>query len=444
MTIFVCADLRVAVLVQHADIQRIDRSNQGCERHQVAQVRIGSGGAVNIAHVGAHLEPVANAVVSLQAGREALVVGLGNDTVLIQVAGACVIGVTVAATADVDGVLLTEAGTESLGHVVVGKNVVRLAIGIVGTTQRSVRVQLAVDTDEVLTFGNGVRVVLQTLVAAEHTVVGPLVSGFSSHTVAGGIVVQLLVVGLYELVGVSNGLILLDGARVGTPLHVHIDLRCSSRTLLGGHQDHTGGTTGTIQSCRGSILQNSDALDILRRNVQKTRAVGRTVDNDQRINVGIHRGKTTDGDMTAVGTGRTAGTVNLQARNGTHEGVLHIGRDLLTQFVSAYDSSRTREGGLCLLTESNDHDFVEKALIRVQGNTHTVAGLHHATEHTDVGNLQTSVGARHSDGEFTVEIGHGTCRLAKNLDGSTRQGLSIVGRDNGALHLSLGDCHSYT
>ena len=50
------------------------------------------------------------------------------------------------------------------------------------------------------------------------------------------------------------------------PTHstVVAELNLTGLTLLGGHEDHTVGSTGTVNGCRSSILQHVDALDIVR------------------------------------------------------------------------------------------------------------------------------------------------------------------------------------
>ena len=65
------------------------------------------------------------------------------------------------------------------------------------------------------------------------------------------------------LAGVENLKLLV---RIGdTELAAILDLGTSLTTLLGGDDDNTSGTTGTVLSGLGSVLQNSDFLDVIRR-----------------------------------------------------------------------------------------------------------------------------------------------------------------------------------
>ena len=445
----VLADDGVAVGIQHADVNGIDGSDVGGEVHQVGStpagvhIRVAVGVAVGVAYVGSHLQPLLDLIVSLQAGVDALVAGIFDDTVFLQVACAGEEAALTAAGADVDIVLLAEGRAVGSVCPVVGCHEVCLAVGSgVAAAQRGVGVDTSVTADKVLSGRHVVDIVAQTV---QRGIVGGGAGSSGAHALNVEIVVvHHAIVRLIVLRRILDGLVVLNGAGVGAPLHVYVDDGLLCATLLRGDENHACGTCGTVQGSRGSIFQHRDALDIIGVDVCQAGIVRRTVHDDEGLHGRIQRADTADIHAAAASTGGTALAHHLQARNLTDEGVSDIRRGFLLQVVGIDDRGRTGEGLARLLTESNDHDFIEQALVGVQSNTHTVAGFHHATEHTDVGDFQTSVGTRHRDGEVTVEIGHGTSLLAKDLDGSTRQGLSIVGRDNGALHLSLGDCHSYT
>ena len=72
-------------------------------------------------------------------------------------------------------------------------------------------------------------------------------------------------------------------------IEVHLGL--ALRTALGCNDDNTIGTTGTIDGCRGSILQHVDALDFARSDVAD-RAYRETV-NDVEWRVVLRKGTAT-------------------------------------------------------------------------------------------------------------------------------------------------------
>ena len=158
-----------------------------------------------------------------------------------------------------------------------------------------------------------------------------------SHSV----VVELLVVDFHELCGVGDGLIVLHGATVRSPLHVDVHLCLLRLSLLGCDKNHTSGTTGTVEGGRSSVLQHGDALDIILWNVGEVAAIRSTVDNHKGFGVGIHRGDTTDVDGTLRSTWLTARSTNLQTRDGTNEGVGYVGGDFLAQFLRPHHGGRT-------------------------------------------------------------------------------------------------------
>ena len=245
-------------------------------------------------------------------------------------------------------VFLTEAGAQ--------QDVLNGAFAVTGIEQRGVRVDLAVGAHEVgaghgaglggaLTSGrnchagNVVGHLVAQTVAAETTgsiagvvkeVGGSKCGGRGGIACqAGGIgalaVINVVVNGLpCELVHLGSAAVTdllesavgADGVDTGTGLEGN--LRLALLTALGGHEDDTVRTAGSVQSRRGGILQNSDALDIVPVDGRKdvgTLNGGRTVDDDE--GVGVVRGggaDTTDTD-THIQTGLTVDDRSLKTRN---------------------------------------------------------------------------------------------------------------------------------
>ena len=73
------------------------------------------------------------------------------------------------------------------------------------------------------------------------------------------------------------------------------DSHLTHLTLLGGHEDHTIGSTGSVDGTRGSILQHLDTLDVAGVDVVKTTLDRHTVDDIQRVAV-VDRADTTHTD----------------------------------------------------------------------------------------------------------------------------------------------------
>ena len=281
-----------------------------------------------------------------------------NDTVFLQIAGREEVVTLVVTAAGIYFVFLTE--TVLVGSVcpVVGLIPVGVAVVLsdfftrivrvvyqtrlpIAIAQCGIGVQLSVHTDELLSVGHSIYLIAQS---TDQVAIGCIVSLSSRHTLRVEVVVvessvcQLIVFGR-----VVNLVILLYGTAVGTPAHVYVDARCRLVTLLGGDDDDTGSTTGTVQSGRSGILQYRHRLDVLLRDVAQRRLIGSTIDNDQRVGLGIHRSNTADVDLTLVGTRSTRAATNLQARNRTGQCIGHVGGHVLVELGGTHHRGRTRE-----------------------------------------------------------------------------------------------------
>ena len=86
---------------------------------------------------------------------------------------------------------------------------------------------------------------------------------------------------------------------------VEVNLNLAFLTLLGGDDDHTVGSTRTVDTGRGGILQHLDALDVVTIQFVHARLRGHTVDDVQRVVV-VQRTHTTDANLGST-RGRTVG-----------------------------------------------------------------------------------------------------------------------------------------
>ena len=218
---------------------------------------------MTVAHVGTYLQPFVDLIVSLQTTGETAVVGSCGDTIVAQVVGRTIECTSVRSTCGCNSILLTKAVVVDFIHPVVWSQVISCTIhGRVGT-KGSVRIELAVGTNELLPLRKGINIITQAKRGVgNHVVIGPfpcLVVCIIPSTFC--IVVKSLVPHLVVSSRALDSLVLRSSLRVRTPLSIY-----SKSTLLaflgalGCNQDNTVTTTGTIKSCRRSILQHCHAF----------------------------------------------------------------------------------------------------------------------------------------------------------------------------------------
>ena len=88
------------------------------------------------------------------------------------------------------------------------------------------------------------------------------------------------------------------------------------RRFLGGHDEHTVGTSGTVKGGRGRVLQDGHRLDGLGRDVVEHRRCDLdTVKHDQRAGVGSERGYSSNIEGRAVGSRLTRSLAGDESRN---------------------------------------------------------------------------------------------------------------------------------
>ena len=374
VTVAVGAHLRIAVRVEHPDVDGVDGCDERRVVHQVgvvprggAEVRVRPGGRVGITHVGGELEPRLRLVVRLEAGGKTLVARKFDHAVLVEVVHVGIEGAFVHRSRCTDVVLLTEGGVVGSVAPVVVRQVVGLSVRLVGTTQRGVRVQLAVGADEQLSVGHGVDVVAQVV---EHVLVRLLVCLCRSRPTVGEVAVVLSVEGLVVEPRVGDGLIVLHRTGVGTPLHVDIDLGDLVLAGLCRDDDDTGGTARTVEGSGSGVLEDGHRLDVLLRDVVQRGAVGRSVDDDKGLGLRVERGDTADLELGVFRPARRAhAAAQLESRRTAHEGIGHVGRHVLRQFFRTEHGCRPGERRLLLCTESDDHHFIELLGVCLQFHT---------------------------------------------------------------------------
>ena len=272
-----------------ADIKRIDGSDLSSSCEDVA---CGVGGAFFIVHgihhdvavtaAGPNLKPGLGLYVGTQAGGETLEIALGdNDTVVFQIADRSEEVALVVTLGNAYIVFLTEAVLVGFVKPVVWLKEIACALIVDVAAKSRTGVQAAVLTDKILTLGNGIDIVAETIgVIGTHILIGPnigflrlvakttdvflLTAGSLDPLLVGaGKVVKCTVVCFVILGGILDKIVILCGAGIEAPLGVDRNLGFAEFGTLGCDEDHTVGTAGTVKSIRCSVLEDGHRLDIV-------------------------------------------------------------------------------------------------------------------------------------------------------------------------------------
>ena len=212
-------------------------------------------------------------------------------------------------------------------------------------------------------------------------------------------------------------------------------------TALGGDDDHTVAGAHTVQGGSGLTLQDVDALNVVRVDIQGAVGivgtshgtargdVGRrgdrhTVDHIQRRVVAGEGTGTTDGDLRGS-TRHTGGRSDVHTGNLTGHGGSQVSRSALEE-VFAGDSLRGITQGFLFTgdTHRGDHDFAQILGVGFHGDFHVSGDRDFDGLHTHKGDDQLSRRGNIREGETTVQVG-------QNADG-------------GILHKHIRAHHRFT
>ena len=164
----------------------------------------------------------------------------------------------------------------------------------------------------------------------------------------------------------ASGECLLD-----TAAGLEIDLGLVLVTALGGNNDNTAGSCGTVESGSGSVLKDGEGFDVV--GVEAT--AGNTVHNEQRTCACGDGTCTADADVGA-GT-RLAGRVHYHhAGHLTLEHVTYVGGSNVVQFL--FTQGNYGAGKFCPLLggiTQNDH-FVQQLGVRMEADIDDGAAVH--------------------------------------------------------------------
>ena len=211
------------------------------------------------------------------------------------------------------------------------------------TAHSGIGVEFAILSNHVLTVGNVIDVVTQTVIhIVDEYRVGPVPSTIGIHaTLVQSIVVEALVPHLVIFLRAGNHLVVRSGALVATPLGIYCDdSLVAFLCFLGGDKYHTVTTTGTIKGGGSGVLQHGDALHIDRVDVVETTIVRRTIDNNQRSVACIDGVDTTNTDARCA-TWLTRNVVDLDTRSLTLQSVDRVGHLHLVDIIRTDNCGRS-------------------------------------------------------------------------------------------------------
>ena len=385
----------------------------------------GSAPAVGGQEVGLHThgEPVGHVEVELRHGAQLLVVVTLADALLAGVVAGNVVARTLGAAADGDVILLAHALAGNLVQPVDPK-------AIIPSTELSVRQELIFRS------------------SLEAGVVGPVLVHVVNITGS-----------LEGLEAVAQeGLLVGDHLGHAAPVGqahagVHAHDRGLGGTLLGGDDDHTVRSTGTVDGGGGSILQHVDGLDV--GGVDRVdRTVGQhTIDNEQRLvhalGGGTHASAGRDGVLTTdrhrsgVVTGGAGGrsiaqtchlagqgSEGVRVRQRSHVGVIAI--------VHAGDGT----GNIALAGGTiTNHDYIieeQVVLSKLDVNRLLAGDSDFLSGVADAGEDQGGI-VRHIECVDTIQIGHraGRRTLDEHIDTDERFARSVRNLTGNGI---LGEC----
>ena len=363
------------------------------------------------AQAGGETQPALGLIVGVDTTGITLVVGVVNDTLVLQETYVGIVAEFAATTGGAHVVLVTEAIVERF-FVPVIRNIVIFTIRV---TQLCVRIQLEVGTNEVFSFRNSVYQITQTTVfLVQEVLVSIGIALCNGVTGIQILVVQHGVVGLVVLTGIGDNVVLRDEAGVHTPTAIELHLGVAGLTFLGGDNHNTVCTAVTINGAGGSILKNGHGLYILRVDVGDGAIVRNTVHNVERAVGGTHGTDTTDADRGSTTAGRVAaGGSYLHTRGSTCEGAGNAGGHFFLDDLSFHLGGGTCEGTLgCGTIGHNDGLLQELVVIcKDNGDGSAVVHLNLGILITHAVHFQNTIGGN-AKGKGTVNVRHGIHRAA--------------------------------
>ena len=202
-------------------------------------------------------------------------------------------------------------------------------------------------------------------------------------------------------------------------------MRLAFLALLCGDKDDTVGRAGSIDGSGGGILQNLDALDVVR--VDEVDAAGRhTIHYIKRVRI-VDCSDTSDSDLRS--SVRRSGSLGDEHSGGhTLEHIVNPGLGLDLEVIGG-DAGDGGGDNALFLNAVTDHDRLFDGLcVRNEGHLHVLRGRKLLRNIADERELEDGT-LRDIDLEVTVGIGHSTVRGTFLNDPGSNETCTVLVKD---------------
>ena len=222
--------------------------------------------------------------------------------------------------------------------------------------------------------------------------------------------------------------------------------------MLGGNHDNAVGTSRTVDSGSGGILQDFDALDVGGVHEVGIVAYLHSIYNIKRRSIAIDGADTTDADC-SLSVRRTVLHRNLHTGGSTLKGLTDVLRHALHYGSLVNGSHRTRDVALLHRTVTYNHYVFKGSAVLFEGDLHAVLGSYLLRKIADERHMQLGA-CRNTNGEITIEIGDGAIGRSYLNDVSSSHGFPkviqhlspnghILGNDHHWEHHEQYECIQY-
>ena len=149
------------------------------------------------------------------------------------------------------------------------------------------------------------------------------------------------------------------------------DTALSFHTALGGNDDHSIGSTRTIDSCRRSIFQNLHTLNVFRIDALQTGFTHHAVHHIKRFVALIDGIRPTDTDF--YRTARNTVAHHIDTGYTTLQGITHLRNRLRLESLAVHHRHSTCHISLAHRTITDDYHFVQRLCVFFQDNVQWTA-----------------------------------------------------------------------
>ena len=188
------------------------------------------------------------------------------------------------------------------------------------------------------------------------------------------------------------------------------DLKFGCLLTLGSHENHTVGSTRSVNGRRRCILQNCDTLDVIRIDVGETlHCIHHTVDHDERVVSGRNGSCTADTDGRSSAR-LTAETHDVHTGDTALKGLVRRNSNRRDHLVHLHDSDRTGQVALGSSTITDHDRLFNHLIVKFKDDIDSlVALIFHPLLHITETVVDDHIVHLHPfQGIFTIGIGHDT------------------------------------